>query len=605
MKYNKIVLISVSIAAIGVYVLFYNASPINRFAFGLDERKAAYNRRNACNHLRTLQQPRVIITDQNNGDESEVAQFAAQFSKSLHHGSDGILSAEGQQNYQQLLTALKSGKQSDFNAIMLAPGAILKFANPQSAFAFSLQGADSSLFKILSFPRLHSPELAALIIENYLMVLCRDVAFNDYGTGQRTDTPGLGASNSKTKDAAAVLQALGEAYSGPRNQNGIVDATVLFRGNGYGSTSGPILSQFLLQPIRTITGKPFVDSDIFILCNQQRPIPQKREFNVTFDDFVTMQNGKIPRPYLLSDFDQKNKRHIMCGRDLGGYVHWDNIYEAFYNAACILAQYGFPFCSNLPYFNKTIINESPFATLGMCDIFGLIGGVTTEAHKVAWAHKWRASRALRPEALSGLVHNAKVSNKNPYHLNEIIFDKHADIDVLNAILEHNRSQAGLPGNTFTKEEASTYLLSQMYPEGAPTHPSYPAAHAVMAGACITVIKAFWENSTPITNHFNPVKSDSLNSQNLVGLTDQEKKDLTVGSELDKLATNIAAGRGWAGVHYRIDCEQGILLGEEVAIRYLQDQACTYNEQGFTGYVLTKRDGTRIRITSDAVEIIAI
>jgi hypothetical protein len=29
-----------------------------------------------------------------------------------------------------------------------------------------------------------------------------------------------------------------------------------------------------------------------------------------------------------------------------------------------------------------------------------------------------------------------------------------------------------------------------YPEGCPTHPSYPAAHAVNAGACATILKAF-------------------------------------------------------------------------------------------------------------------
>lgn len=57
------------------------------------------------------------------------------------------------------------------------------------------------------------------------------------------------------------------------------------------------------------------------------------------------------------------------------------------------------------------------------------------------------------------------------------------------------------------------------------------------------------------------------------------------------------------MHYRSDGDYGILLGEEVAIRYLQDQARTYVEQGFGGYELTKRDGTRIRITADTVTVI--
>lgn len=34
------------------------------------------------------------------------------------------------------------------------------------------------------------------------------------------------------------------------------------------------------------------------------------------------------------------------------------------------------------------------------------------------------------------------------------------------------------------------LLPQAYPEGAPLHPSFPAAHAEVAGACVTILKAF-------------------------------------------------------------------------------------------------------------------
>ena len=76
--------------------------------------------------------------------------------------------------------------------------------------------------------------------------------------------------------------------------------------------------------------------------------------------------------------------------------------------------------------------------------------------------------------------------------------------------------------------------------------------------------------------------------------------MTVGSELDKLASNIALGRDFAGVHCCADGDEGILLGEEVAIRLLQDRARIYNEQGFNGFELTKRNGQRIRITANEV-----
>lgn len=595
-----------------LFNVIYSSTPIScktsRFAFGPDERRAAFNRRLAADYLRTLAQAQNFIELENNGDEQNVPGFAAQFNKTFQHDPvTGLLTAQGQQSYAQLVIAIKSGLQADFNAIVRAPGATVKLVNPQAALAFSLQGADSSLFVIPLFPTLSSPQMAALMIEDYLMVLCRDVQFSDYGTGAGTDTPGLGASASKTNDAAAVLQALGTAYTGPRNGGGIVDASVLFRGNGYGSLIGPMVSQFLLLNVKTVfpggVGAANLAPAPFVIFNQQRAIAQTREFGVTFADFVALCNGTIPRGYLITDYDPVNKRYAITGRDLASYAHFDVDYEAFYNAAYILAGFGFPFSAALPYFNGSITNEGAFVTMGIIDVFGMIGGVATEALKASWALKWRAQRALRPEQFGGLVHNAQVSGTNPFNLDSSLFVPLAGVDVLANILAHNSAQAGLPGNIFSPLAASTYLHAQVYPEASPAHPSYPAGHAVIAGACITVIKAIWEDTTLLNSRFAPVRPDPLNPTLLVPLAGQGENLMTVASELDKLASNIGVGRDWAGVHYRADCDQGMLLGQQVAIKYLQDQACTYTEQGFTGFVLTQFDGTRIRITSDTVMVI--
>ena len=53
--------------------------------------------------------------------------------------------------------------------------------------------------------------------------------------------------------------------------------------------------------------------------------------------------------------------------------------------------------------------------------------------------------------------------------------------------------------------------------------------------------------------------------------------LTWGNEIDKLSSNISLGRDWAGVHYRSDGVEGIILGEQVARGVLQDVAKTYSE----------------------------
>src|SRR5271154_4642869 len=51
--------------------------------------------------------------------------------------------------------------------------------------------------------------------------------------------------------------------------------------------------------------------------------------------------------------------------------------------------------------------------------------------------------------------------------------------------------------SFTKY--GTWLLSQSYPEGSPTHPEYPTGHGVVGGACITVLKFFFNGNFVIPN----------------------------------------------------------------------------------------------------------
>lgn len=573
-----------------------------------DERAVAFRRRVLTAERETILRPPNPIESEGNGDEFLVPQFAANFTKTLEHDPiTGLLTAEGQKNYKRLLQALKTGKQEDFNSIVRAPNSTVKLTNPQAAFTFSLEGSDSSLFKIKPFPHLSSAEAAALLIEEYLMALTRDTTFDDYGTGLRTDADGGGGSITAT--AAAVLQDLGNAYKGPRNKAGQIDATVLFRGESQSDLVGPYISQFLLIPQRVLLPSMSGVQNLVqapLLTDQQRPIAQKREFGVSFEDFVEIQNGKVPKQYTAQDYDPLNKRYIINGRDLGSFTLYDGPYEPYYNAVNILLSRGFPFSKVLPYVNRNIKNEAAFVTMGPVDVYSLIAGVAYEALKAVWAQKWRAHRSLRPEAFAGLVHVAKTTGTNRFNLHSSLFTPHNGIDVLALILKRNQEQSSPvidPSQSLTFEQASTYLLAQMFPAGCPIHPSYPSGHATIAGACITVIKALFEDITKFASVIVPVKPDLSNPTRLVPLVGEGENEMTIASELDKLASNIAFGRNFTGMHYRADCE-GILLGEEVAIRYLQDHGCTYTEQGFTGFVLTKRDGTRIRITPDKVTVLS-
>ena len=70
--------------------------------------------------------------------------------------------------------------------------------------------------------------------------------------------------------------------------------------------------------------------------------------------------------------------------------------------------------------------------------------------------------------------------------------------------------------------------------------------------------------------------------------------LTVGGELNKIASNVALGRNIAGVHWRSDGTESLLLGEALAISVLKDQKNCYNET-FSGFSLTKFNGTTITV----------
>ncbi|MEX0939952.1 MAG: hypothetical protein WDZ41_01175, partial [Candidatus Babeliales bacterium] len=300
-------------------------------------------------------------------------------------------------------------------------------------------------------------------------------------------------------------------------------------------------------------------------------------------------------------FDFSGERYIITGKDIATAVHNDGPGEFFFNAANILLYNGFPLSSYSPYQNGNITNEDPFVTLAITDIYSAIFGVCQEALKHAWAHKWRGNRKLRPEAMAGLIHRAETTSTNLYNLSSLLFNDLAGFNVLAWTRNRNEQQAFIPNNPLPINEAQTYLLGLVYPEGSPAHPSYPAGHATIAGACSTIIKAFINDQALIKDYIAPVKPNPADPIQLISLTDMEGADaLTVGSELDKLASNIALARDFAGVHYRSDGDKGILLGEKIALNYLRDHARIYTEQGFNGFELTKRNGQRVRITDEQI-----
>lgn len=593
------------------------------FNFNDPQGESAECRVGVLNHV-VLDLDAYDITTGLNGDETDFSNYEGSFHKTLEHDAvTGLLTVDGKANYELLLTALSSGLQADFDAITRASGGARKFTSPQGSFTRSINGVPAALLQCPPAPKLNSTQAAADMIENYLMAICRDVDFKDYGTGLLTDiddtieqtTTTDHADSSKTRNAAAILNSLGDAYKGPRNISGNVTYQELFRGKAQGDLVGPYMSQFwYMSSTYVFNGAPF---------EPKVRIAQQREFGVSWADFVALQNGLTPRLYNNGnplpdtiDFDDPNTQYIKNGRDLGTAVHKDGPGELQFYAVNALVQNNFPFSANLPYYNLStpMPNEDPFVNMALVDIYSLIGQAAHEALKHAWAHKWRGCRRLRPEAMAGHVHRAKVDDVNPLGLDDSLFNTYPiqytlnatdfdfTIDLLDWVLTYNHEQINVTDAFYTGIQADTYLLSQMYPEGSPMHPSYTAGHATFGSACSTILKAFFKNDTLMSSKITPKTVDA--NGNLVDISDTNiLNSLRVGGELDKLASNIANGRDIAGVHYRSDGDESVKLGEQVALRLLQAKAHEYHESGFTGFVLTLRDGSVATVTPTAITIV--
>lgn len=485
-----------------------------------------------------------------NGDEELYPQRIANFSKGLPHDSFGEVNPAA---YNALLHALKSGKPEDFEALSMGgafPETQRKLVNPQSAFAFDLEGADSHSLAIPPAPAFNSLEQTGEIVENYWMALLRDVPFEDYGA------------NPLALAAMDDLSALSD-FRGPKI-NGRVTAQTLFRDSLPGTTVGPYISQFFWLPV------PFGAN--FIEQRMRTPVPSV-DFLTQFPQWLSAQRGEQPTQALTFD---PERRYIRNGRDLGQWVHIDVLFQAYFHAMLIMlagpdandfnsSGLGVPFDPANPY--ATSRTQDAFGTFGGPHIAALMCEVASRALKAVWFQKWCVHRRLRPEVYAARIHNQFRGLRNyPLQVDELLR--------MRVIPELSSRFGG-------------YLLPMAFPEGSPLHPSYAAGHATVAGACVTILKAWFPESYIIED---PV----VVSPDGRSLLPYSGPPLTVGGELNKLASNVATGRNIAGVHWRSDAAESYKLGEALAISILADQRLTYNEH-FEGFSLTKFDGTTIVI----------
>lgn len=464
-----------------------------------------------------------------NGDEALYpANRLGSFSKGLQHDSLGIVNPT---SYAIFLQAVTSGSAAHFD--LIPTSGTLKLTSPQSGLAFNLVGGDTHSFYQAPSPALASRAFAHELAENYWMALCRDVPFADYGT------------DSQTLAAAAELSTFSE-YGGPLPT---IAATNLFRGKEPGCATGPYISQFLYGPCWF--GANQIDMRL-------SPPTSGVNFMTTWAEFLSIQNGNAPSGTLTYG---PTPRYIITGRDLSHWVHIDVLHQAYFQALLMLMKIGAPVKTSIPY-QTSSLNQMGFATFGGPAIAQILTEVSSVALKSVWYQKWMVHRKLRPEAAGGRVDRTKgLLATFPLHP-----------DILNSVAVSAMQTA-----------TGSWLLSQAFPEGSPAHPSYGAGHATVAGACTTILKFWFQEDYVLPNPVVP-------SANGTVLLPFVGPDLTVGGELNKVASNVALGRNIAGVHWRSDAQASLRLGEQVAVSFLRNLKKSFNEP-IGQWTATSFDGT--------------
>jgi hypothetical protein len=468
-----------------------------------------------------------------NGDEARYPDRIGNYSKGLLHDYRGEVDRA---SYESLSTAIETGDPADFERVIL--GGTTPLVNPQAGLAFDLQGPDSHSLAMPPAPAFDSAEQAAEIVENYWMALLRDVPFS-HSAGH----PGAQA-------AANDLSRCG-AFRGPRLADAVTPST-LFRGITAGDLNGPYLSQFLWR--RAPFGAEEVD-------RRMRTALAGFDYMTSYQEWLAIQNGTPPATDLFFDGVQ---RYIRSGRDMGLWVRNDVIFQAYLDAMLILLDLGLARDASHPYARSR--TQRGFGTFGEPHLATTLCAVTTRALKCVWFQKWFVHRRLRPEAFGGRIHN-HLTRAAAYPIHRDVLDSPALGDL--------------------SARTGSFLLPMAYPEGSPLHPSYGAGHATVAGACVTILKAFFDESAVIPD---PVEA----TPDGLALEPYRGTDLTVGGELNKLASNIALGRNIAGVHWRSDATESLLLGEEVALRFLAEEKFCFNEP-FDGFSITRFDGTQVNV----------
>lgn len=407
-------------------------------------------------------------------------------------------------------------------------------------------------------PAIGSPELIGEVAELYALALLRDVpltCFRHDGVSSDYIADTLDALNDLSwfrRDADFNLR---DASAALRRRVDFGRQTA-FRGIAPGDDTGPYLSQLLLVGDTGVNNERAVYEGL--ISHGARTVSQRvrktdaEDFLMSWDAWLAAQDG---RPPFRSESYDPTPRFISTGRDLATYVRFESYCQPYINAGLLLAAHQVPV-------------EPALSSTGALDeprILSLIANVADRALDAVRAEKLKGQHRLRPEELAARLYRAgDLHHPGLVSMRDTLLDN----PIGTRVLAQTERVVGEP----------SMLLPMAYANGAPHSPGHGSAHAAVAGACVTILKALFDHTAPFTAAGSGsdafVVSDMGDQLQRVAVFDPfgNRATISVEGELNKLLANIGLGRCWAGVQYFSSYWESALLGEDIAIEALEELA---------------------------------
>ena len=608
-----------------------------------------------------------LLDHEANNDER--APYIFSFTKGLGHEQNGLLSdpadfeafAAGTLSHDPAVFAGVDPYRGTFRTETIGGlpdwDVYRQWESPTCGHAYVLEGPDPYAVTMPPAPPAGSAEFAAEMAEVYQMALCRDwpiAAFMpaslvnaltaaDGSAADPAKVTALQAGNGAVVAAATRLSNM-RWFRGTTAMNDVADplqqgwrrcgtpqtAANVFRGQGEDGWDTPFLSQFMIMGTGGNRANGLIAYGAQTIDQRVTVALPEKDYMTDWEAWLDVQNGLDKRGFVRERDEEYQKddngfdaRRTMARlRDMATYVHDDQLYQAYLNAALILLAEKYAFDPGIPFHRNTSNparhdNREPFALFGGPHLLTLVTEVSSRALKAVRLQKFTVHRRLRPEAAGALFHtiysgyqpDRGLAGSTPYaetgnrpdaearrQLGRTLatytfdgVDTEAGFDptladILEDIREHNDAKNGTGGDL----DQATWLLPMAFPEGSPMHPAYGAGHATVAGACVTLLKAFFA----MTQKAHPTKPVYLVDPGETALvpdggataedTDIEMlgvaipRGLTLEGELNKLMWNISNARNIAGVHYYTDYIESALLGEAITIGILREQMLAYH-----------------------------